>query len=45
MKRHLIVGRLGPTDRTAVPAAPDEVVTRLDLVSGDRSLGTASGER
>lgn len=43
MKRHLIVGRLGPTDRTAVPASPDEVVTRLDLVSGDRSLGYGIG--
>lgn len=43
MKRHLIVGRLGPTDRAAMPAAPDEAVTRLDLVSGDRSLGHGIG--
>ena len=43
MKRHLIVGRLGLTDRAAVPAAPDEIVTRLDLVSGDRSLGHGIG--
>lgn len=43
MKRHLIAGRLGPADRTPVPAAGDEVATRLDLVSGDRSLGHGIG--
>ncbi|WP_020179958.1 Qat anti-phage system QueC-like protein QatC [Methylopila sp. M107] len=43
MKRHLIVGRLGPTDRGVIPAAVDEVVTRLDLASGDRSLGHGVG--
>jgi hypothetical protein len=43
MKRHLIVGRLGPTDRTNVPAAADEIVTRLELVSGDLSLGHGIG--
>lgn len=39
MRRHLIIGRLGPDDRTRVPRADDEVATRLELVSGDRSLG------
>ena len=39
MRRHLIVGRLGPEDLTPIPAAPDEVATRLDLISGERSLG------
>lgn len=43
MKRHLIAGQLGPTDRTAIPAAADEVVSRLDLVAGDRSLGHGIG--
>lgn len=43
MNRHLIVGRFGPTDRTPVPAASDEIVTRLDLVSGERSLGHGMG--
>ena len=43
MKRHLIVGRLGPSDRTNVPAAADEIVTRLELVSGDLSLGHGIG--
>lgn len=43
MKRHLIVGRLGPTDRSNVPAATDEIVTQLDLVLGERSLGHGIG--
>lgn len=43
MKRHLIVGRLGPTDRAAVPSAVDESVTLLDLLVGDRSLGYGIG--
>lgn len=43
MRRHLIVGRLGSADRGSVPAAPDEVVTQLDLVSGDRGLGHGIG--
>jgi len=43
MNRHLIAGRLGSTDRTAIPAAADEVVSRLDLVAGDRSLGHGIG--
>lgn len=38
MNRHLIVGRLGPDDQIDIPSANDEQVTRLELVSGDRSL-------
>jgi hypothetical protein len=43
MKRHLIIGRLGPDDRASVPAATDEVTTRLELVTGERSLGRGIG--
>ena len=43
MRRHLIIGRLGPDDRTRVPAAVDEVTTRLELVAGERSLGNGIG--
>ena len=43
MRRHLIIGRLGPDDRTRVPRADDEVVTRLELVVGDRALGHGIG--
>jgi hypothetical protein len=43
MRRHLIIGRFGPDDRAHVPAAVDEVTTRLDLVAGERSLGNGIG--
>ena len=43
MRRHLIIGRLGPDDRTRVPRADDEIVTRLEMVVGDRALGHGIG--
>ena len=43
MRRHLIIGRLGPDDRVGVPSAADEVVTRLELVTGDCLLGHGIG--
>lgn len=43
MKRHLIVGRFGPGDRTAILSASDEQVTRLDLVAGEKSLDHGIG--
>src|ERR1700722_10018348 len=43
MRRHLLVGRFGPGDRAAIPAADDEVVTRLDLVVSERQLGHGIG--
>lgn len=43
MRRHLIIGRLGPDDQTRVPRADDEVATRLELVVGDRALGHGIG--
>ena len=47
MRRHLIVGRFGHGDRTAVPAATDEVVSLLPLIDGDRlrnGIGRALGD-
>lgn len=44
MRRHLIVGRFGPLDRADVPAAPDEVVTGLDLVASQRRLDHGIGQ-
>ena len=44
MRRHLIVGRLAPDDRTAVPAAADETVTPLDLVASQRQLAYGIGQ-
>lgn len=35
MTRHLIVGRLGPGDSTAVPKAPDEQMTQLQFGPAD----------
>jgi len=43
MRRHVIIGRLGTGDRGGVPAASDEVATRLDLVSGQRRLDHGIG--
>lgn len=36
MRRHLIIGRFGPTDKKRIPKASDEVASELDLLSGDR---------
>lgn len=38
MRRHLLVGSFGPRDRAVVPSAPDEIVTQLPLVIGQKSL-------
>lgn len=43
MRRHLIIGRLGPNDRRRVPQSNDEVATRLELVVGDSMLGHGIG--
>ena len=38
MKRQLLVGRYGADDEVLVPAAPDEQVTPLQLVAGEKLL-------
>ncbi|MGU3476558.1 Qat anti-phage system QueC-like protein QatC [Methylobacterium sp. D48H] len=43
MTRHVLAAHLGPDDRYAPEAAADEVVTRFDLVAGQRSLGRGIG--
>jgi hypothetical protein len=43
MRPHLIIGRFGPGDRTAIPASQDEKITRLDLVAGKQSLDHGIG--
>lgn len=43
MRRHLIVGRYGPDDKLPVPAAVDEVVTPLELASGNKYLDHGIG--
>lgn len=44
MRRHLIIGRFGPSDRTVVPAAVDEAVSTLDLVASARRLDHGIGQ-
>lgn len=38
MRRHLILGRLGPLDLLEIPAAQDEFVTSVDLIASSRRL-------
>ncbi len=43
MRRHVIVGRYGPDDRSRSPRGDGEVETRLDLVTGERALDHGIG--
>jgi len=43
MRRHVIVGRLGVLDKARIPAATDEVVTNLLLVSAEKRLDFGIG--
>lgn len=36
MRRHVIIGRFGPRDRTRVPKARDELASTLPLITGKR---------
>jgi hypothetical protein len=36
MRRHVIIGRFGPDDKTRVPQAPDEIASTLQLAAGKR---------
>ncbi|MCG3150710.1 MAG: hypothetical protein PCFJNLEI_04211 [Verrucomicrobiae bacterium] len=43
MRRHLLVGRMGPLDKVLVPKATDEVLTELALVTGKKRLDFGIG--
>lgn len=43
MRRHVIVGGFGPSDRNHLPLGDGEAATRLDLVSGNRRLSHGIG--
>jgi hypothetical protein len=43
MRRHVIIGRYGPDDRSRLPLGDGEAGTRLDLVAGERSLDHGIG--
>lgn len=44
MKRHLIVGRLGPDDNIDIPMSTDEQMTMLQLVRVEKSLDYGIGD-
>jgi len=43
MRRHVLVGRLGPGDRINIPTAGDEVLSKLDLVASEKRLDHGIG--
>ncbi|RWL74836.1 MAG: hypothetical protein EOR69_32100 [Mesorhizobium sp.] len=43
MRRHVIIGRFGPGDRSRMPLGEGEAETRLDLIAGERSLDHGIG--
>lgn len=43
MSRHVIIGRFGPGDSNPIPLGNGEVETRLDLITGIRSLNYGIG--
>ncbi|WP_183360033.1 Qat anti-phage system QueC-like protein QatC [Geomonas limicola] len=43
MRRHVIIGRYGPGDRSRFPLGEGEAETGLDLVGGERSLAHGVG--
>jgi hypothetical protein len=43
MRRHVIIGRYGPGDRSRLPLGDGEIATRLDLVAGERTLDHGIG--
>src|SRR5580692_8450540 len=44
MRRHVIIGRFGSSDRAPVPTADGEVDTRLEFVAAKRRLGHGIGD-
>lgn len=44
MRRHVLIVRFGPLDSADVAVAPDEVVTRVDLVASQRRFGYGIGD-
>ncbi|MEW6657231.1 MAG: Qat anti-phage system QueC-like protein QatC [Thermodesulfobacteriota bacterium] len=43
MKRHVMIGRFGLTDRAPIPIAADEMATRLELITSGNQLGYGIG--
>lgn len=43
MRRHVIIGSYGSSDRVHIPLRDGEVSTRLDLITSDRTLDYGIG--
>ena len=43
MKRHVIAGKFGPSDSIDIPRDAEEQLTKLDLLSGNKTLGFGIG--
>jgi len=43
MKRHVLAGRYGPDDQLVIPVNPEEQLTNLQLVAGERTLDHGVG--
>jgi len=44
MRRHVIAGRLGAGDKTDIPRADDEILTRLNLASAQKRIDHGIGQ-
>jgi hypothetical protein len=44
MRRHVLIGRMGPDDKLAVPVASDEVATDLQLVASNKRFDHGIGQ-
>jgi hypothetical protein len=43
MRRHVLIGRMGPDDNLSIPVAPDEVATELKLVASNKRFDQGIG--
>lgn len=44
MRRHVLIGRMGPDDKLAIPVATDEVATELQLVASNKRFDHGIGQ-
>lgn len=44
MRRHVLIGRMGPDDNLAIPVASDEVATELQLVASNKRFDHGIGQ-
>lgn len=44
MRRHVLIGRMGPDDNLAIPVASDEVATELQMVASNKRFDHGIGQ-